>query len=77
MSEGFKSKTRRKYTEESLMDAVRAVANGLSARQASLTFRVPRITIVKITYSSEVRPKDEAGHDRRSSPSRHVDRIWK
>ncbi|GAU99916.1 hypothetical protein RvY_10851 [Ramazzottius varieornatus] len=32
MSESFNSKKRRKYTEESLKDAVRAVANGMSAR---------------------------------------------
>ncbi|GAU90325.1 hypothetical protein RvY_02756 [Ramazzottius varieornatus] len=39
------SKNRRKYTEESLRDAVRAVANGMTVRKASLTFGVPCMTI--------------------------------
>ncbi|GAV07149.1 hypothetical protein RvY_17024 [Ramazzottius varieornatus] len=51
MSEGFKIKRRRKYTEERLQDAVRAVANGMSVRKASLTFCVPRGTIINYEQS--------------------------
>ncbi|GAU91549.1 hypothetical protein RvY_03781 [Ramazzottius varieornatus] len=47
MAEDLKSKRRRKYTVESLKDATRAVANGMSVRKASLTFRVPQMTIVR------------------------------
>ncbi|GAU92084.1 hypothetical protein RvY_04214 [Ramazzottius varieornatus] len=51
MSEGFKIKRRRKYTEEYLQDAVRAVADGMSVRKASLTFCVPRGTIINYEKS--------------------------
>ncbi|GAU92394.1 hypothetical protein RvY_04479 [Ramazzottius varieornatus] len=51
MSEGFKSNNRRKYTEESLKYAVRAVANGMTVRKASLTFGVPCMTIVRYERS--------------------------
>ncbi|GAV06068.1 hypothetical protein RvY_16104 [Ramazzottius varieornatus] len=51
MAEDLKSKRRRKYTVESLKDAIRAVANGMSVRKASLTFRVPQMTIVRYEKS--------------------------
>ncbi|GAU97574.1 hypothetical protein RvY_08848 [Ramazzottius varieornatus] len=51
MAQHLKSKRRRKYTVESLKDAIRAVANGMSVRKASLTFRVPQMTIVRYEKS--------------------------
>ncbi|GAU87349.1 hypothetical protein RvY_00216 [Ramazzottius varieornatus] len=51
MSEGFKNKNRRTYTEESLKDTVRAMANRMTVRIASLTFGVPWMTIVRYERS--------------------------
>ena len=45
MSSVLKNKSKRKYGEQSLLDAIEAIQRGMSVREATRTFKVPKTTL--------------------------------
>ncbi|GAU90248.1 hypothetical protein RvY_02695 [Ramazzottius varieornatus] len=55
MSQPFKTKRPRRYTEEALKDALSAVENGMGLREAARVFKVPRNTVSRYVQDTKAR----------------------
>ena len=45
MASILKTNRKRKYNEQDMLDGIAAIRNGMSARKASRTFKIPRTTL--------------------------------